>query len=139
MAPDGGLRGALAGGWAEPATRSYSSLATSGGGCLATSCGDNLDTGGGGTLVTPTTLTTHPCPAFPFDACGGPLARLGHCCSLAACGCTSSCPMPYRIMPVGELAKKLEVPEPWWPRAGGEVVKVGWQVHHGDSTNRGLQ
>ena len=40
-------------------------------------------TGGGGNLATPPTLTTHPCPPFPFNTRGRPFAGCGHCCSLS--------------------------------------------------------
>ena len=56
--PGGGLRGALLGGWAEPATHGCGGLAASGGGNLAAA----------------TILTTHPCPPIPFDACGWPIS-----------------------------------------------------------------
>ena len=113
----GGLGGALLGGWAEPAT------------C---SCG-GLVTLSGSHLATPPILTTHPCPAVPLDASGQPLAGLGCCCSSATCDCPSSHPTPCWVMLVGKPAKWLEAPKLRWPRTGGGLVKMGWQVHYCDT------
>ena len=92
-----GLVGRLLGGWAEPA---------------AHGCG-GLATGGGGILATPPTLTTRPCPTFPFNAHGWPFAGHGHCCGLATHGCPCGCPMSCWVTPAGEPAKKPEVPKLW--------------------------
>ena len=103
VGPAVGLRGALLGGWAEPATHGCDSLATSGSGHLATL----------------PILTTHPWPAVPFDAHGWPLASLQCCNGSAAHGCPSNCPMPCWVTPVGELAEWPEAPKLQWPKAGG--------------------
>ena len=111
MGPGGGLRGALLGSWAEPATR--------GCGGLAAGAGGNLATGGGGNLAATTILTTRPWPPIPFDARGWSFGRLGQCGGLAARGCPCSHAASCRGAPVGGAGWQPEAPGSWWAGAGG--------------------
>ena len=102
VGPSGGLGWALLGSWAKPATRSCGSLASQWWWQLSHP-----------TYPHHLSLPPHPLRCPWLALCWAWMLQWG----LATCGCPSSHPASCWATLAGELAERLEAPEPWWPQS----------------------